>query len=89
LQAYKIAKANEVNFQNQLDQLIRGLKSGLSPDVANLQLAITNKIAGDTSLVSAKYSYYIALGVLNRSILDGPYLDILTQVDGNKNAQRP
>lgn len=80
---YSIAKENAATLKDRFDQLHQGMMSGLAVSLSDIQLAIQDQMKGDLDLINAKYTYFIAAGNLNRILMVGPYLDIITRASAN------
>jgi hypothetical protein len=89
LHTYALAKQNAVTLKDRFEQYHTGMVTGLAVSVTDLQVALQDEMKGDTDLVTAKYQYYIAMGKLNRMLMSGQYVDIITRVSRNFDDQRP
>jgi hypothetical protein len=89
LRTYALAKENSKILEDRVDLLRQGMINGLAVSVTDIQVALGDKMKGETDLIDAQYTYYAAVGKFNRMLLAGPYLDILTRVGENHDAPRP
>ena len=89
LKSYALAKANEATLKERVDQLTDGLIKGLGVSVTDLQIALQDKMTGDNVLINATYTYYTAIGMLSRMLMDGPYLDIVDKVEPTYDNNNP
>lgn len=86
---YQLSKNDLALQQQRLTQLNDDQNMGVTVAVSDLQNALQSVLQYQGSMINAEYTYYIALGKLNRLLFSGPYADIESPVAGSSTPVKP